>query len=106
MLVTHWWTFLVNIGYIFHTFVILANSSFYMNEPLKGTDCIQKSFNGIFMLPDKLSFMSWALLCLQPLPGEPLYFWRSKLLAENECIFKNTVFVQTNAKSTHMNRFK
>ncbi len=53
MLVTHQCTFIVNIGYI-HTFVILANSSFYKNEPLKATDCIQKSLDGIFMLPDKL----------------------------------------------------
>ncbi len=59
-LVTHQWTFLVNIGYI-HTFLILTNSSFYMNEPLKGTDCIQKSFDGIFILPDKVSFMVYSL---------------------------------------------
>ncbi len=58
----------------FHTFLILTSSSFYLNEPLKGTDCLQKSFNGIFMLPDKVLFMSRALLCLQPLPGKPLYF--------------------------------
>ncbi len=30
------------------------------------------------MLPDKVSFMSRALLCLHPLPRKPLYFWRSK----------------------------
>ncbi len=36
------------------TFLILANSSFYMNEPLKGTNCLQKSLNGIFILPDKV----------------------------------------------------
>ncbi len=41
-------------GYIFHTFLILFNSIFYMNEPLKGTDCIQKSFDGIFILSDKV----------------------------------------------------
>ncbi len=54
MLVTHQWTFLVNIGYI-HTFLILTNSSFFKNEPLKGTECLQKSFDGIFILPDKAS---------------------------------------------------
>ncbi len=54
MLVTPQWTFLVNIDYIFHTFLLLPNSSFYMNEPLKETDCLQKSFDGIFILPDKL----------------------------------------------------
>ncbi len=53
-LVTHQWTFLINIGYIFHTFLILTNLSFYMNEPLKGTDSLQKSFDGIFILPDKV----------------------------------------------------
>ncbi len=26
----------------------------YINEPLKGTDCLQKSFDGIFILPDKV----------------------------------------------------
>ncbi len=46
-------TFLVNIGYI-HTFLILLNSSFHLNEPLKGTDCIQKSFDGILIWPDKV----------------------------------------------------
>ncbi len=58
MLGTHQWTFLVNLGKNFHTFLILANSSFYMNEPLKGTDCLQKMFHGISILPDKVSFMS------------------------------------------------
>ncbi len=53
-LVTHLWTFLINIGYILHTFLILTNSNLYMNEPLKGTDCLQKSFDAIFMLPDKV----------------------------------------------------
>ncbi len=47
-------TFLINIGYILHTFLTLTNSSFYMNEPLKGTDCLQKSIDGIFMLPDQV----------------------------------------------------
>ncbi len=51
---------------------VCVNSSFYKNEPLKGTDFLQKSFDGIFILPDKLSFMSRALLCLQPLP-EKIY---------------------------------
>ncbi len=50
MLVTHQWTFLINIGYIFHTFLIIPNSSFYMNKPLKRTDCL----DGIFILPDKV----------------------------------------------------
>ncbi len=59
-LVTHQWTFLVNLGYI-HTFLILTNSSFYTNEPLKETDCIQKSFDCIFILPDKVSFMVYSL---------------------------------------------
>ncbi len=61
-LVTYKWTFLVNIGYIFlNTFLIFANSSFYMKEPLKGivfSDCLQKNFDGILILPDKVSFMS------------------------------------------------
>ncbi len=47
MLLTRQWTFLVNIGYIFHTFLVLPNLSFDINEPLKGTDCIQKSFDVI-----------------------------------------------------------
>ncbi len=53
MLVTQW-TFLINIGYILHAFLILTNSSFYMNEPLKGTDCLQKSLDGVSILPDKV----------------------------------------------------
>ncbi len=89
-LVTHQWTFLINIGYI-HTFLILTNSSFYITEPPKGTDYLQKSLDGIFILPDKVSFMSWALLCLHPLPGKPLatflMFQKHLLLAENECAF-------------------
>ncbi len=51
---THQWTFLVNIGYIFHNFLILTNSSLHMIEPLKGTHCIQKSLDGISTLPDKV----------------------------------------------------
>ncbi len=35
-------------------FLILNNLRFYMNEPLKGTDCLQKSLDGIFILPDKV----------------------------------------------------
>ncbi len=58
MLLTRQWTFLVNIGYIFHTFLVLPNLSFDINEPLKGTDCIQKSFDVILILPDKVLFMS------------------------------------------------
>ncbi len=58
---THQWTYLVNIGYIINTFLILTNSSFYMNESLKGTNCIQKSFDGISILPDKVYL--WAELC-------------------------------------------
>ncbi len=43
----------------------------YMNVSLKGTDCLQNSFDGIFILSDKLR--SWAeLLRLQPLPGKQL----------------------------------
>ncbi len=61
-----------------HTFLILTNSSFYKNEPLKGTDCFKKSFDGIFIWPDKVSFKSWALLYLQSLAGKALYFWGSK----------------------------
>ncbi len=43
------------LGYIFSHFLILADSSFYMNETLKGTDCLQKSFDGIFIWLDKVS---------------------------------------------------
>ncbi len=32
----------------------------YMNVSLKGTDCLQNSFDGIFILPDKVEFMSGA----------------------------------------------
>ncbi len=74
---SHQWTFLVNTDYIFHTFLILANSNFYMIKSLKGTDCIQKSFDCILILPDK-KYLSWALLCLQSLPRKPLNFWCSK----------------------------
>ncbi len=59
-LVTHQWTFLINIGYIFHNFLILTNSSLHMNEPLKGTDCFHKSLDGISTLPDKVYVTSGA----------------------------------------------
>ncbi len=32
----------------------------YMNVSLKGTDCLQNSFDGIFILSDKVAFMSGA----------------------------------------------
>ncbi len=83
--VTHQWTFLINIGYFFHTFLILANSSLYMNEPLKGTDCLQKSFDDILILPEKVSFMSRAPLCLQT--AIFLTFQNHLLLAENGSAF-------------------
>ncbi len=53
---------------LYSHFLILTNLIFYKNEYLKGNECLQKSLDGIFILPDKVSFMSWALLCLQPLP--------------------------------------
>ncbi len=33
---------------------------FYMSVSLKGTDCLQNSFDGIFILSDKVAFMSGA----------------------------------------------
>ncbi len=41
----------------------------------------ERKLSNIFIWPDKVSFMSWALLCLQPLPGKPLYFWHSKSIS-------------------------
>ncbi len=70
---------------------LLANSSFYMNEPLKGTDCLQKSFDGIFILPDKVSFMSWALLCLQRYRGNHYISEAPPTGREWMCIFNNPV---------------
>ncbi len=35
-------------GVLFHTFLIFANSRFYMNEPLKRTNCLQKSFDSVW----------------------------------------------------------
>ncbi len=32
----------------------------YMNVSLKGTNCLQNSFDGIFILSDKVAFMSGA----------------------------------------------
>ncbi len=32
----------------------------YMNVSLKGTDCLQNSFDGILILSDKVAFMSGA----------------------------------------------
>ncbi len=32
----------------------------YMNVSLKGTDCLQNSFDGIFILSDKVAFLSGA----------------------------------------------
>ncbi len=53
MLVTHQWTFLVNIGYIFH--VSHSHQFKFLYEwTSEGNDCIQKSFDGIFILPDKV----------------------------------------------------
>ncbi len=62
---------------------------FYMNVSLKETDCLQKSFDGVFILSGKVAFTSTALLCLQPLPGKPLFLPLRKrlLLAENEFAF-------------------
>ena len=37
---------------------------FYMNVSLKGTDCFQKSFDGIFILSDKEAFISAAPLII------------------------------------------
>ncbi len=34
-------------GVLFHTFLIFANSRSYMNEPLKRTNCLQKSFDSV-----------------------------------------------------------
>ncbi len=60
---------------------------FYMNVSLKGTNCLQKCFDGIFILSD--CSMSAALLCVQPLPGKPLFLPLQKhlLLAENDFAF-------------------
>ncbi len=60
-----------------------------MNLSLKGTDCPQKSFDGIFILSDKAAFIRGALLCVQPLPGKPPFLLLQKrlLLAENEFAF-------------------
>ncbi len=54
----------------------------YVNVSLKGTVCPQKRIIGIFIylaykMPDEAAFMSAVLLCVQLLPGEPLYFCRS-----------------------------
>ncbi len=66
-----------NIGYIFfHTFIILTSSSFYMNQPLKGNDCLQKRFDGIFILPDKVLYyeLGTALFTAVTVLNN-LYFW-------------------------------
>ncbi len=47
-----------------------ATQVIYMSVFLKGTDC-RNSFDGIFILSDKVAFMS-ELLRLQPLPGKTL----------------------------------
>ncbi len=86
---SHQWTFLVNTDYIFHTFLILANSNFYMIKSLKGTDCIQKSFDCILILPDKVPKLSAALFTVVTKEtAKFLMFQKHLLLAENECAFQ------------------
>ncbi len=85
----------------FHNFLILANSSFYMNEPSKGTDCLQKSFDGIFILSDKVELSADLFTAVTGETAIFLMFQKHLLLAENECAFliiQSAVFVQTNLK--------
>ncbi len=65
-----------------------ATRVIYMSVFLKGTDCLQNSFDGIFILSDKVAFMR-ELLRLQPLLRKPLVLPLSKrlLLAENQIAF-------------------
>ncbi len=60
-----------------------------MNVSLKGTECLQKSFDGIFILSDKAAFMRETVLCVQPLPGKLMFLPPQKrlLLAENKLTF-------------------
>ncbi len=75
-----------------------------MNEPLKGTNCLQKSFDGIFILPDLSIIYELSAALFTAVIGETaifLTFQKHLLLAENECalsIIQSAVFVQTNAK--------
>ncbi len=52
---------------------------------------LQKSFDVIFILSDKVVFMSSVLLCVQLLPGKPLFLPLQKciLLEENEPVFRS-----------------
>ncbi len=100
-------SFLVN---IFHTFLILANSGFYINEHLKWTDCLQKCFDGIFILPDKVSFeLSTALFsAVTRATAIFMTFQKYLLLAENAILFNDPVcsfFFRAMWKSTHINPF-
>ncbi len=72
--------------YTFHNQIALW--VFYMIV----TNCLQKSVNVIFIWSDKVVFMSRAL-CVQPLPGKPMFLLIQKhlLLAEWICIFNKPV---------------
>uniref|UniRef100_A0A673M787 Arf-GAP with GTPase, ANK repeat and PH domain-containing protein 1-like n=1 Tax=Sinocyclocheilus rhinocerous TaxID=307959 RepID=A0A673M787_9TELE len=64
---------------------------FYMNVSLKGIDCLQKSFDGIFILSDKVAFMSGAAL-ITAVTREPANFITLKAPPagrQSVCIFNN-----------------
>ncbi len=75
-----------------------------MNDPLKGTNCLQKSLDGISILPDKVSVYELSAALFTAVTGETaifLMFQKRLLLAENECAFsiiQSVVFVQINTK--------
>ncbi len=60
-----------------------------VNGSLKGTDSLEKRFDGIFILSDKVAFVSAVLLCVQLLPWKPLFqpLQKRLLLAENQFAF-------------------
>ncbi len=56
---------------------------------LKGTDRLEKRFDGIIIISDEVAFMSAALLCVQPLAGKALFrlLLQRLLLAEDQLAF-------------------
>ncbi len=47
-----------------------------MNQPLKGNDCLQKRFDGIFILPDKVLYYELGTALFTAITVlNNLYFW-------------------------------
>ncbi len=62
---------------------------FYMNVSLRGTDCLQKSFDDIFILSDKVAFMRGAALFTDRETASSTALKAPPAGRESVCIFNN-----------------